>query len=64
MDKVQTIHSRKKIQIVGVASGGGAKDERCAQGPLALRDYGLFSLAGLACRGCMERHDLRGHTRR
>jgi arginase len=43
MDKVQTIHGGRKIQIIGVASGGGAKDERCADGPLALRDYGLVS---------------------
>jgi len=43
MDKVQTIHGGRKIQIIGVGSGRGAKDERCADGPLALRDYGLVS---------------------
>ena len=43
MDKLQTIYSGKKIQIIGAASGRGAKDQRCAQGPRALREHGLLS---------------------
>ena len=37
------MHSQRKIQIVGVASGRGAMDERCANGPLALRNAGLVT---------------------